>query len=232
MSEIFHTLLVLALPASGKSEVRTYLEKKSPEQFHMGPTVQLDDYPYVNLQLLIDEALEDLGHDRIYHRPDPGQRNGPFYDSADLAALIHLLNDDWQELMAGQAEQPERAAERMFERLDAAAMHAGGKGKLGALPGDIRQKLETAMEAECRKIFDAKVAGCPASLDGKTIVIEFARGVPEGSSMPLPSPYGYQYSLAQLSDEILSRSAALYIWVTPEESRRKNIERADPSDPL
>src|SRR5438445_6161715 len=53
MSEILDVLLLLALPASGKSEVRRYLASLSPEQcrgdFHLGPTVQLDDYPYVHM---------------------------------------------------------------------------------------------------------------------------------------------------------------------------------------
>ena len=53
MAEILDVLLLLALPASGKSEVRRYLASLTPEQcrrdFHMGPTVQLDDYPYVHM---------------------------------------------------------------------------------------------------------------------------------------------------------------------------------------
>ena len=85
-----------------------------------------------------------------------------------------------------------------------------------------------ALEPEARQLLNDKMAGIPDSLEGRTIVIEFARGGPQNSSMPLTPPYGYQYSFGRLSDHILGRAAILYIWVTPEESRRKNEERAKP----
>ena len=69
------------------------------------------------------------------------------------------------------------------------------------------------------------------NLEGKTIVIEFARGGPQGSKMPLSNGYGYQCSLAKFDQKILENASILYIWVTPEESRRKNEERCDPNNP-
>ena len=61
MTNKLDTVLLLALPASGKSETRTYLKSLSAEQclrdFHLGSTVQLDDFPYVHLMRRIDEEL-------------------------------------------------------------------------------------------------------------------------------------------------------------------------------
>lgn len=59
----------------------------------------------------------------------------------------------------------------------------------------------------------------------QTVVIEFARGGPHGSTFPIKPPQGYQYSLRYLSRDILAKCAMLYIWVTPEQSRKKNEER-------
>ncbi len=110
-------------------------------------------------------------------------------------------------------------------------MAAGGEEKLNKLPADIKAKLAMVMDAEAADQIVELNKEIPESREGKTIVIEFSRGGPEGSDLPLPFPYGYKYSLSQLSEEILKRSVALYIWVDPAESRRKNVARADPDDP-
>ena len=229
MAEVFDTLLLLALPASGKSETRNYLTHRDPEGFHMGPTVQLDDYPYVHLQNLIDEALAELGHKRVFHViDDGGQRNGPFAEPTDIAGLVYLLNEDYQELLDGKPERPESAAKRLFERFDAASEAAGATAKLRGLSDEVLGQVAAKLEPEARKFYDEKAANCPDSLDGKTVVIEFARGGPEGAGFPLADGFGYLHSLRHLSPAILASAGILYIWVDPEESRRKNRERADP----
>ena len=56
---VFDVVLLFALPASGKSEVRHLLANVDPErlskEFHIGENVQLDDFPYVYMMRCIDE---------------------------------------------------------------------------------------------------------------------------------------------------------------------------------
>ena len=73
--------------------------------------------------------------------------------------------------------------------------------------------------------------GVKNNISHKRGVISMARGGNDGASMPLTGTFGYQYTLAQFCPEILKNAAILYIWVTPEESRRKNDEREDPNNP-
>lgn len=228
MSKNFDTLLLTALPASGKSEVRRWLAVQDglaqSGTFHMGDTVQLDDYPYVHIMRRISEELTRAGHDPIFF---PSGLE-PFQEPLDWGTLIELINEDYEDLHQKPVIAPTSAAAWLFDRMDAARLKVGAAPKLGKLAPDLRQRLEAALEPEARQLLNDKLAGIPDQLSGKTIVIEFARGGPQGSSMPLTPPYGYQYSFGCLSDHILRRAAILYIWVTPEESRRKNEERAKP----
>src|SRR5437763_12614164 len=88
MSKLIDILLLLALPASGKSEVRRYLASLTPDQcrddFHLGPTVQLDDYPYVHMMRRVSQELRKRGED------------GVFFDSDDLPMKEPL---DWGTLV-------------------------------------------------------------------------------------------------------------------------------------
>lgn len=222
------TVLLFALPASGKSEVRRYLASLSPEQcrdeMHLGPTLQLDDYPYVHLMHVIDEAIASLGADRVfYHGP-----TRPFRDAFEWGTLIALLNEDYDRLLARRPYGASHAAELLFERLDAAREAVGLPGSLGELPHRIWKQAAAMVEGEARRELDLLDATLSEDRAGKTIVIEIARGAPNGSAFPVTPPRGYEYALSTFSDAILSRAAILYVQVDPAESRRKNRERGRP----
>src|SRR5262245_35106622 len=98
MTRPLDIVLLLALPASGKSEVRKYLASvpadRALEDFHLGPTVQLDDYPYVHLMRRISEELRALGADGIFF--DSSEQ--PMREPRDWGTLIELLNEDFADL--------------------------------------------------------------------------------------------------------------------------------------
>jgi peptidoglycan/xylan/chitin deacetylase (PgdA/CDA1 family) len=231
MSRLIDVLLLFALPASGKSEVRRYLASLTPEQcrdqLHLGPTVQLDDYPYVHKMRRVSQELRKRGADGMFFDSD----DLPMKQPLDWGTLIELLNEDFEDLRLRRRPAPPAAAEWLLERFDRARAKVGAKAAFGALPGTLRKELAVALEREAAELLRDKNAGVPDSLEGRTVVIEAARGGPDGASMPLPAPLGYRYSIGALSEEILSRASILYVWVTPEESRRKNHERTDPNDP-
>ena len=231
MPKHIDVLLLLALPASGKSEARRYLASLTPEQCHeqfgIGHTVQLDDFPYVHIMRRVSDELTSRGHEGAFFI-SPAL---PFRNPVDWLTLIELMNEDYEDILARRKPAPESAALWLFDRIDQARTRAGGEAVIGRLPAALRREIAAPIEAEARTLLADKVAQVPDSLEGKTIVIEFARGGADGSPLPLPRPFGYQHSLAQLSPAILQKASILYIWVTPEESRRKNTARTDPDDP-
>lgn len=61
---------------------------------HLGPTVQLDDYPYVHLMRRISQELNHLEADPIFFDDD----QSPWNDPHDWLTLIHLVNEDFARL--------------------------------------------------------------------------------------------------------------------------------------
>ncbi|MDI7267472.1 MAG: hypothetical protein QME96_05715, partial [Myxococcota bacterium] len=132
---------------------------------------------------------------------------------------------------APPAAPPRAEGGRLLLRIDDAAEAAGIARRLDALDPPVREALAASLDAEAGALAADLRAARPETLEGRTVVIEFARGGPRGATMPLSPPLGYAYSLGMLSPAILERAVVLYVWVTPEESRRRNRERADPDDP-
>lgn len=228
MNSHIDTLLLLALPASGKSELRRYLASVDADvaagDFGLGLTVQLDDYPYVHLMRRISQELVRLGESPAFFASD----ERPFLEARDWGTLIELLNEDYAALGTGPSLPGEPTA-WLLGRFDRARRSAGLGSPLDDLSEEGMASLAAALDEEITEHAHERNATLSGYEPGtSTVVIEFARGGPEDIEPPLPDPYGYEFSLRHLSPDILRRAAALYVWVTPQESRRRNVHRAIP----
>jgi len=222
------TLLLLALPASGKSELRRYLasvdDDVAARDFGLGPTVQLDDYPYVHLMRRINDEVLRLGGPPVFYTSS----EGPFLEGGDWATLIELVNEDYAALGTAPSVPAEPAA-CLLERFDRARRAVGLSPPFDELPEEVLVAIEVELDDEIAEFDRERIAMLASYEPGvSTVLIEFARGGPEGTEPPLPDPHGYAFSLRYLSPDILRRASALYVWVTPEESRRRNDDRAIP----
>ncbi|HBW47454.1 TPA: hypothetical protein DEF17_05925 [bacterium] len=231
MTKNIEILLLLALPASGKSEVRRYMDftdaKTRQSDFGIGETVQLDDYPYVHSMRRIDDELISIGANRIFFQAS----DKPFRDTKHWLTLIELINEDYSDLIEHKKVSSNEPGKWLLQRIEAASKRAGATLLSSVLNSDLEKELGRRLDKESSKLIEEKNANLQTDLNGKTIVIEFARGGPDGAEMPLSEPLGYRSSLKRLSDSVLQKASILYIWVTPEESRRKNDARTDPNDP-
>lgn len=231
MAKHIDVLLLTALPASGKSEVRRYLAGLTPEQceqqFGIGHTVQLDDYPYVHMMRRVSQELRAQGEDPVFFDSD----NLPMKNPLDWGTLMELLNEDYDDLVNKNRPAPECAVGWLMDRFDANREKVGAPAFWKVLSDKSKTAVTEPLRPESEKLLADKVAEVPDTLEGKTVVVEFARGGADGSTMPLQDPWGYQYSFRMLSEAMLEKSCILYIWVSPEESRRKNDARTDPDDP-
>jgi hypothetical protein len=231
MKNVFDVILLTALPASGKSEIRNFMAHMEPKDlqsnFHIGQSLQLDDFPYVVFMQKIDMELDKLGLEHFCSLPN----GGTFIDVRTYGVLSQMLSEDYHDLKNRVIVKTDRPAEYMFNRIDRARQLAGMEPVLSMYPSDIRAKLIKAMNQEAEKDIAEKNSQYPDSFENKTIIIECARGGKQGSEMPLTGSTGYQYYFKNLAPDLLSNAAVLYVQVTPEESRRKNAARFDPNDP-
>lgn len=222
------TLLLLALPASGKSELRRYLASVDSDvaarDFGLGPTVQIDDYPYVHLMRRINEEILRLGGPPVFY----ASSDGPFLEGSDWATLIELVNEDYSAL-GTEPTVPAEPTAALLQRFDRARRAVGLNPPFDELPEEVLIAIAAKLDDEVAE-FDRERTATLASYEPgvSTVLIEFARGGPEGAEPPLPDPHGYAFSLRYLSPDILRRAGALYVWVTPDESRRRNVDRAVP----
>lgn len=70
MNQTFETIIVIGRPAAGKSEVLDFIrrtgEAERQRRFHIGPFIEIDDFPFVWETFEIDDILERLGQPRAF----------------------------------------------------------------------------------------------------------------------------------------------------------------------
>jgi len=219
------TLLLLALPASGKSEIRRYLAHVDPRvaarDFHLGPTVQLDDYPYVKLMRLVAGEVAAAGGPRVFFDSPTGLMREP----RDWGMLAGLLAEDYAAL-GSPASVPRHPTTHLLDRFDRARLALGARPVTDRIPARLLTRVARVLDDEIASFLRDLGNELGGYHESSTVIVEFARGGPQGAAFPLPEPHGYAYTLPHLGAEMLRRSSVLYVWVTPEESRRRNRERA------
>jgi hypothetical protein len=233
MSDVFDIILLLALPASGKSETRKFIAMQNEDAkkniFHLGTNAQMDDFPYVHLMHLIDIELKKQGYEYLfYHAPDAN-----FKESVTWGVLTLMLNQDY-EMLIKKTKTIDKSVFDLFHRIDETRIQLGQKpffydGDKCLYDEEKLAKVAEALQKDYETMCVERSNQAPKQIEGSTLIVEFARGGADGSEMPLT--WGYEKNLALLSPDILEKAAILYVWVTPEESRRKNREREDPNDP-
>ncbi|MBM3325046.1 MAG: hypothetical protein FJY66_05200 [Calditrichaeota bacterium] len=70
MTQIFHTIILTARPAAGKSEVIDFLKKLPAEErrsrYHIGQIAEVDDFPYIWEKFEEDDIFSKHGRPRVY----------------------------------------------------------------------------------------------------------------------------------------------------------------------
>jgi hypothetical protein len=191
-------------------------------EFGLGRFVHLDDYPYVHLMRRISAEQPRLDGKPVFFASDVT----PFIEPADWGTLIHLINEDYADLHRPLETESPSAGIWLLLRFERARQRIGLGSPLEGFPDGARADLIRAVERDARRLWVDRQRIMESGAAGATVVIEFARGGPEGAARPLEDPHGYRYSLGRLSPEILGRASILNVWVTPEESRHRNTERA------
>jgi hypothetical protein len=99
VGERFETIILIGRPAAGKSEVIDFLkqtdEAERTRRFHIGPFVEIDDFPFVWETFEIDDLLARLGQPRVF-------TDGKYYFKGDHLwnLFIERINLEFQKRLA------------------------------------------------------------------------------------------------------------------------------------
>jgi hypothetical protein len=136
---IFESIILIARPAAGKSEILDYLKKlpakERAERFHVGQLAEVDDFPMLWAWFEEDALLEKMGHPRLHTDAD-----GYFIFNYLWDLLIERINLEYQKK---QRDLPASAGRHtIFIEFSRGAEHGGYRSAFSHLS---RQILERAV---------------------------------------------------------------------------------------
>ena len=131
----FDTLMLLARPGAGKSEIIHYLHNTPLEErinrFHIGEFVEVDDFPMLWAWFEEDRILEDMGMHRLHSTKDEDFNDRRLWD-----VLIRRICLEHQKLV-----RDEKSAPTIVIEFSRGSEHGGYKSAFENLSQDVLERL-------------------------------------------------------------------------------------------
>jgi hypothetical protein len=150
---VFHTIILIARPAAGKSEIIDFLKKmplnERVRRFHVGVMEEIDDFPMLWSWFEEDALLEKMGYPRL-HTDGEGYFLGHYL--WDL--LIERIGLEYEKRLRDAREQAEETT--IFIEFSRGKEHGGYRSAFSHLPPKILENaailyLEVSWEESLRK---------------------------------------------------------------------------------
>lgn len=130
---LFRTIILIARPAAGKSEIIRYLmnmeESSRFEKFQIGNLFVIDDFPYLWRWFEEDELLEKMGKSRLFTDNEGYFQHHYFWD-----LLIEMINLEYRKFLRRSKIHEKETVVIEFSR---GKEHGGYKHALSLLSDEI-----------------------------------------------------------------------------------------------
>jgi hypothetical protein len=149
---IFRTIILIARPAAGKSEIIDYLlnldESARAKEYHIGKIEVIDDFPFLWRWFEEDQILESMGKPRLFTDHD-----GYFKFNYLWNLLIQMINLEYQKIQRKTKNFEEKTVLIEFSR---GKEHGGYKQALPILSDNILENsvlmyVDVPLEESLRK---------------------------------------------------------------------------------
>lgn len=151
--KLFDSILLIARPAAGKSEIIDYLKRIPVEErrrrFHVGRFNEIDDFPMIWTWFEEDALLEKMGHPRLHTDPE-----GYFIEKYLWDLLIERVSLEYQKKLRDLPQDTE--ASTTIIEFSRGSEHGGYHSALSHLSRQILEKtavlyIEVSWEESLRK---------------------------------------------------------------------------------